>query len=77
MITTTPIAVDTATELAEREQLLESTRSARIAGAQALLQQCAKPTVQRTVMVLKPYFRLDGSRGFYKCRRIRKMRVRL
>ena len=77
MITTTPIAVDTATELAQREQFLERTRSARIAGAQALLQQCAKPTVQREVLVLQPYIRMDGSRGFYKCRRIRKMRVRL
>ena len=77
MITTTPIAVDTATELAQREQFLERTRSARIAGAQALLQQCAKPTVRRQVNVLMPYIRLDGSRGFYKCPRTRQLLIRI
>lgn len=75
MITTVPFSPELATELAEREAALEATRSARIAGAQALLRQTSTPMVEREVTVLVPYTTFEGKTKHLRVKRMRTLPI--
>ena len=66
MFSTLPCDLALSAELAERELLLERTRSDRVAQAQRLL--AAEP---RTMLVLKPFVDLNGNLRYWKVPRTR------
>jgi len=77
MVTTVPFSTELAIELAEREAALEAGRSQRIAGAQALMQQCSTPTVVRDVQVLVPHTTFEGTTGYHRVIRTRRLPITL
>ena len=63
MFTIVPFDPSLSAELAQRELVLEHSRSNRIATAQRLI-TALPPMVERTVRVLEPYVTLEGERRF-------------
>lgn len=74
-MTITPIALDVATELAERERWHEQTRSQRVAAAQSLIKSCFPPTELRLVNVLVPYQTFEGLTHYRKVKTWREVLV--
>ena len=65
-MTITPIALDIAAELAERERWHEQSRAQRVAAAQSLIRSCFPPTELRLVDVLVPYETFEGDTRYRK-----------
>ena len=75
-MTILPFSPELATELAQREQFLETTRQERVRRAQALIRSAFPVRVLRTVNVLYPYTTFEGTVRYRKVPEYREILVR-
>ena len=74
-MTITPIALDIAAELAQRERWHAESREQRVSAAQSLIKSCFPPTELRLVNVLVPYITFEGETRFRKVKTWREVSV--